>query len=187
MGLDIREIYGFPRYPMTEETQTVEQDIKKAATEGVSDDIDPRMKKLAKEKKFEPLDETIEVEIEFEAEESEETGNPKEKLDKAINETKADVETPDSYFQKHLVESLSSEDPGMMALGLDCLKEVVGLLCEEKRTLIKNSWEKYFKEDNEFSQLEDGKASNRLKDIFKSEVLPLMMGPAKKKMEKKEF
>lgn len=192
MPLNPKTIYGFPRYPMTEETQTVEQDIKKAALEGVSRKPDNRLRDFLKKKP--PLIEELEVEIEVEGPEpmeemeSEETEGAKEKLDQAIADNSVGGhEVPDSYFKKHLVESLSSEDPGMMALGLDCLNEVIGLLDDRQRRLIRNSWEEYFETDPEFTKLEDGNASERLMTIFKTEFLPLMMGKAKKKFEGKEL
>ena len=177
---------------MSEDNQTVEQDIKKAALEGVSGSTDERLKKLLKNKK--PMVKELEVEIEIEQpepmedEEEQDDSTPKEKLDKAIAENAiGGHEYSDSYFKKHLIEGISSGDPGMMALGLDCLNEVIGLLTDEQRELVENSWEQYFKEDSEFTKLEDGDTSSRLKTIFKSEFVPLMMGKAKKKYENKEI
>jgi hypothetical protein len=192
MPLNSKKIYGFPQYPMTEENQTVEQDIKKASLEGVSRAPDTRLMDLLKKRKRKHMAENLGIEIEIEEpnemEEPEEEMNPREKLEHEISENAmGGHDYPDSYFRKHLVESMSSESPGMMALGLDCLNELIGLLTDEQRALIRNSWEEYFEEDAEFKKLENDDASDRLKTIFKSEFLPLMMGKAKKKFENKEI
>ena len=88
MGLDPRKIYGFPRFPLTEETQTVEQDIKLAANDEVMKSVDPRLEQLAREKKFEPLDITVEVKIkvENESEEEMEEEEPEELVDPPMSD-----------------------------------------------------------------------------------------------------
>lgn len=150
MPLNPKEIYGFPRYPLTEETQTAEQDIKKAALEGVNDDVDPRLKKVTRDavrRQPEIAMTEIEIEIEMpEPEKKEPEESAQDKLDKAMqNNSSAGYEYPDSYFMEHLVSGLTSKNKNEIALGKDCLKEVVALLPVNARCLLYEAWEAYFK------------------------------------------
>jgi len=81
-------------------------------------------------------------------------------------------------LNKHLIEALTAKDPGMVALGYDCLQEVLGLLTIDQRTLILDSWNEYFDTSSEFKDLMDNhKPSKRLLEIYKNKVQPLKMKP----------
>lgn len=102
----------------------------------------------------------------------------KDKLEAAMKAT-PDI-TPETTHElnKHLIEALTAKDPGMVALGYDCLQEVIGLLNGDQRELIINSWNEYFDNDPEFKDLMDNhKASKRLLDIYQTKVQPLKMKP----------
>lgn len=95
--------------------------------------------------------------------------------------------TPETTHElnKHLIEALTSKDPGMVGLGYDCLQEVIGLLDDDQRKLILDGWNEYFDNSPEFKDLmENHKSSKRLLDIYKNDVQPLKMKP--KPIEKPE-
>lgn len=101
-----------------------------------------------------------------------------DKLKAAIKAT-PDI-TPETTHElnKHLIEALTAKDPGMVALGYDCLQEVIGLLSGSRRELIINSWNEYFDNDPEFKDLTDNhKTSKRLSGIYRTKVQPLKMKP----------
>ena len=97
-----------------------------------------------------------------------------EKLKKAL------ISDPEGIHElnKHLIESLTAKEPGMVGLGYDCLQEVIGLLTTDQRRLVLDSWNEYFDTSPEFKDLmENHKASKRLLDIYKNDVQPLKMKP----------
>lgn len=97
-----------------------------------------------------------------------------EKLKKAM------IDDPEGMHElnKHLIEALTAKDPGMVALGYDCLQEVLGLLTVEQRKLVLDGWNEYFDTSEEFKDLMDnGKSSERLLEMYENDVKPLMMKP----------
>ena len=101
-----------------------------------------------------------------------------QKLERAMTGTQGVTPETTHELNKHLIESLTSKDPGMIALGYDCLQEVIGMLDGSARELILASWNEYFDNEQEFKDImEDKKASPRLLEIYKDKVKPLMMKP----------
>ena len=106
MGLNPRKMYGFPRFPLTQDTQTVEQDIKLAANDEVMRSVDPRLEKLASEKKFEPLDITVEVKIKIENEGEEPEA---EEDDEAVEKEEPETDVPDVMSSAERLRNLMSK------------------------------------------------------------------------------
>ena len=101
-----------------------------------------------------------------------------DKLKRAMKDTPGVTSESTHELNKHLIESLTAKDPGMVALGYDCLQEVIGLLDGRARELILDSWNEYFDNSPEFKDLmEEEKASKRLLNVYKNKVKPLMMKP----------
>lgn len=101
--------------------------------------------------------------------------------DKAINEAyatskqKSDSKGKSKEILKHLVEGLTSDKEGMIALGYDCLKEAVALIPNDKQDSLVKKWDDYFANDPEFADLEKGKVSKKLQGLYDNEVKPMMM------------
>lgn len=103
-----------------------------------------------------------------------------QKLKRAMQDTQGTTPETTHELNKHLIEALTAKDPGMIALGYDCLQEVIGMLDGNARELIIASWNEYFDKEQEFTDLmEHKKASPRLLKVYKNEVKPLMMQPKK--------
>lgn len=101
-----------------------------------------------------------------------------DKLKQAIQSTPDTTPDTTRELNKHLIEALTSKSPGMVALGYDCLQEVIGLLDGQARKLVLDGWNEYFDNSEEFHELmEEKKASPRLLGIYKTQVKPLMMQP----------
>jgi len=116
----------------------------------MKDDVDPRLERVTKDAvRHDPSISMIEIEIEVEPSKPKEEpkADSQQKLDMAIqNNASAGYEYPDKYFLDHLIDGLTSKDKKTYQLGVDCLKECVGMLPENARRLIHDAWEKYFKE-----------------------------------------
>lgn len=100
-----------------------------------------------------------------------------EELKKAYEQArpKAKVKGKEDEILKHLVEGLTSDKEGMIALGFDCLKEAVELISPEDQVKLIKNWDDYFANDPEYADLKKGKVSDNLKKIYEKEVKPRMM------------
>ena len=100
-----------------------------------------------------------------------------EELKKAYDQArpKALLKGKKSEILKHLVEGLTSDKKGMIALGYDCLVEAVDFISPADQVKLIKKWDDYFANDPEFKDLQKGKVSANLKRIYEKEVKPRMM------------